>query len=92
MKQIKEKNMTISDWIMIGAVLLSPVIAVQVDKFLDRRNEKKTRKMQIFSTLMSTRATPLYPAHVEALNRIDIEFYSEQKITRAWKLLLDNFS
>ena len=40
---------------------------------------------------MATRATPLSLIHVEALNMIDIEFYKDEKVVDAWKLLLDNF-
>jgi hypothetical protein len=40
---------------------------------------------------MATRATTLSPFHVEALNRIDIEFYKDRKVKDAWKALLDNF-
>lgn len=47
--------------------------------------------MWLFSSLMSTRATTLSPLHVEALNRIDIEFYKNKKVTDIWKSLLDNF-
>lgn len=83
--------MSLSDWVMIGAMLLAPAVAVQVDKFLEKRNEKKAKRMQIFSTLMSTRATPISPNHVEALNRIDIEFYDNKRVKEAWKLLLDHF-
>ncbi|GAI89978.1 unnamed protein product, partial [marine sediment metagenome] len=41
--------------------------------------------------LMKTRATPLSPSHVEALNTIDIEFHKKKEVVEAWKLLLDNF-
>ena len=43
---------------------------------------------------MTTRATPLAEAHVQALNQIDIEFTEpkEKKIREAWALLLNFFS
>ena len=87
----KEVIMTISDWLVILAILLAPILAIQIQKFIESRKEAKTRKMQIFRTLMATRATPLYPQHVEALNMIGIEFFNNKEITDAWKLLLDNF-
>jgi hypothetical protein len=71
---------------------VAPIAAVQIQKYLEIRREKQARKMQAFKTLMATRATPLSPYHVEALNMIDIEFYDNKKITDAWKLLLDNFA
>lgn len=84
--------MTISDWLTILAIIMAPIFALQIQKFIEDRKEIKTRKMQIFRALMATRATPLYPEHVEALNMIDIEFFRNRKITEAWKLLLDHFA
>lgn len=41
----------------------------------------------MFTALMVTRVAPLYPIHVEFLNRIDIEFYKDKKVVEARKLL-----
>jgi hypothetical protein len=84
--------MTISDWLVILAILVAPILAVQIQRFIENKKEIKTRKMQIFRTLMATRATRLDAKHIEALNMIDIEFFENKKITEAWKLLLDNFA
>lgn len=84
--------MTISDWLVIFAILIAPILAIQIQKFIEARKEARGRKMQIFRALMATRATPLYPAHVEALNMIDIEFYKSTKVVETWKLLHDNFT
>lgn len=84
--------MTISDKCMIGAVLLGPILAVQVQKIIEHLTEKKNRKKQVFSILMATRATPMAPLHVEALNRIDIDFYDDKKVKAAWNKLRDNFN
>ena len=84
--------MTISDWLVIIAIIAAPIFAVQVQKIIETRKERGNRKMQIFKALMATRATPLYPSHVEALNMIDIEFYKEKKVVETWKLLNDNFA
>jgi len=83
--------MNISDWLAILAILAAPIVALQIQKYIEDRKEIKTRKMQIFRTLMATRATRLDAKHIEALNMIDIEFFENKKITEAWKLLLDNF-
>jgi len=85
--------MTISDGLMIIAVLLGPIIAVQLTRYLDNKKEIRERKLWIFKTLMATRASTLSPHHVEALNRIDLEFDSKDKSERdvieAWKAYLD---
>lgn len=86
--------MTIADALIILATLLGPVIAVQVTRYVDERKEEKGRKLQVFKTLMATRAYTLSAAHVEALNRIDLEFSSDQaperKVVEVWKQYLDH--
>lgn len=85
--------MHISDALIILATLAGPVIAVQVTRYLDDLKEKQGRKLQVFKTLMATRAYTLAPAHVEALNRIDLEFSAdkptEKKVIEVWRQYLD---
>ena len=66
--------MTIADGLMIGAVLLAPLVAIQVQKILEGWKEINERKERVFKTLMSTRARRLDHSHVEALNMIDLVF------------------
>lgn len=84
--------MSNTDWVMVVAVLLGPIIAIQTEKYLHRLRERRQRKLEVFRTLMANRAAGLSPAHVEALNRIDIEFYGERNITDAWKSYLDHLN
>lgn len=85
--------MTISDWLMIGAVFLGPIVAVRLTRYLDDQKEVRGRKVQVFKTLMATRAYTVSWAHVEALNRIDLEFdkshKKEKEVIEAWKEYLD---
>jgi len=85
---------TLSDWLMLVAVLLSPLIAVQVTRYLDDKKEVRERQLWIFKTLMATRASSMSPHHVEALNRIDLEFFKanskrQKDVIDAWKAYLD---
>lgn len=86
--------MTLTEILMILATGLSPVIAVQVTRFLDDRNEERGRKIKVFKTLMATRAYNISPAHVEALNSIDLEFSikrpSEKAVLDFWQQYLDH--
>lgn len=77
----------------IAAILVSPVIALELEKWLGSRRATRDRKLYIFKTLMTYRATPLSPLFVQALNLIDVEFGSaKEKLVRdAWKELLDHF-
>lgn len=83
---------------MIAAMVLGPLIAVRITRHLDDRREIRQRKLQIFKTLMATRAFSytLSWQHVEALNRIDLEFDKRKKDERAvldaWKAYLNLLS
>lgn len=88
--------MSVTDVLTILAVLVSPLIAIQVDKWLERRREARSRKLSVFRALMTTRAAPVSATHVEALNMIDIEFsggsLTERAVVDAWKLYRDHLS
>ncbi|MCQ1573797.1 DUF6680 family protein [Neorhizobium galegae] len=88
--------MSTSDWMIILATLAGPILAIQVQKFLERGRENRNRRLQIFRTLMATRAASVSPAHVEALNSIALEFYGRKKsskaVVEAWKHYLDHLS
>lgn len=75
--------MTLTDFLMIAATALSPLIAVQVTRYLDDRNEARGRKLAVFKTLMATRAYNISHRHVEALNSIDLEFLPKKPAEKA---------
>lgn len=92
-------GMEYKDFVMTAAVIIGPVLAVQAQKIIEQFRERKQSRLNIFKTLMATRAQKLHREHVQALNMIDIEFYGrkipclkiryqtkkEQAITHAWK-------
>jgi len=67
-------HMTNGEWINLAAILLGPILAVLVTRFIDSRRETQSRRMEIFKTLMRTRRTPTYADHVGALNLIEVEY------------------
>ena len=85
--------MTISDWLMILAVFSGPIVAVRLTRNLDNKKEIRGRKLDIFKTLMATRAYAVSWDHVQALNRIDLEFDKNNKkdkeVIYPWKGYLD---
>jgi hypothetical protein len=87
---------SMTDLIMIAAIFLGPIFAVQLTRWLDDRQEGRERKLNIYRTLMATRAANLSPLHVEALNMIDIEFVAkgrkEKEVRDAWKMYLDHLN
>jgi hypothetical protein len=84
--------MTTADWVMVIAVLVSPLLAVQVTRWLDMIREGRARRLHIFRVLMATRAAGLSPTHVEALNLIDVEFDKasgrDKRVVAAWRAYL----
>lgn len=92
---------TISDGLIIAATLLGPVLAVQAQKFLERRSEVQGRKKVVFEMLMATRGARLAQEHVRALNMIEVTFYGkseaertsrERDVLAAWREYLDFLS
>lgn len=83
--------MTISDWAIVLAAIMGPVLAIQVQKVIERIQEKKNAKLWVFRQLMATRAAKLSREHCQALNMIDVAFYDEKPIREAWKALFDSF-
>lgn len=79
----------------IIAIILGPIVALDLQRRLDKGREARNRKLWVFKTLMSFRATALSPQFVQALNLIDVEFDSknekEKAVRTAWKVLLDHF-
>ena len=86
--------MTISDVLMIVAVLVAPFLAVFAQKQIELWRERRARKLWVFKTLMATRGRALSVEHVQALNMIDLEFTkaSEKEILSAWKLYHDHLN
>jgi hypothetical protein len=80
----------------IVAIVSGPIIALQIQRKLDREREAKNRKLWVFKTLMSFRATALAPSFVQALNLIDVEFNGsdekEKAVRNAWKIFLDHYT
>lgn len=91
-------GLEIKDWVTCAAVVIGPILAVQAQKVVERIKDKQQRRLQIFKTLMATRAERVSREHVQALNMIYIEFYgrkifsfswqnaNEKSVTDAWKI------
>ncbi len=98
------ENIKTVEWITVAAIILGPILAVQAQKVLEAIGNRKARRLNIFHTLMATRANKVSHSHVQALNMIDIEFYgrrvfgqqvqtgSEKSVTNAWKNYSDHLN
>ena len=86
---------TISDGLVILAVLLSPFLAVFVQRKIDSAKEKRNRRSWIFLTLMATRGNKIQLDHVQALNSIELFFDKPKKdksVLEKWNIYLDHLN
>jgi len=66
-----------TDILIVFATICGPLAAVQIQKILEQKRESDARKIVIFRSLMSARATPVSTEFVQAFNAIPIEFYGK---------------
>ncbi len=88
------KSITISDWLLIIVTGFGPVAAVQVQKWIERARERRSRRLSIFQVLMATRASRAASTdHVQALNLIELFYDSknskEKAVRAAWQIYYD---
>ena len=80
--------------ISVVAVIVSPLIALGLQRYAENRREKRQARLYVFRVLMARRATPLNHEYVQALNLIDVVFDSKSKkeelVRTDWKVLLDH--
>lgn len=88
--------MNLESALTILAILLAPIVALRVSEALSKKSERRERREKVFRTLMATRASGLAPAHVEALNMIDVAFYGSDRksknVVDACKTYLDHLN
>jgi hypothetical protein len=78
------------DWITVAAIVVGPVLALFAQRALDWLREKKNRRVQLYWTAMSYRATWLHPDSLKALNSIDVIFdrSSDKPVREAWEKVI----
>ena len=83
---------TVTVILTIIAIILGPILSVQISQYLDRKRWDKERKLKVFKDLMSTRSANLSFQHIQGLNMIDVEFDPKVRLERdvvsAWKFYL----
>lgn len=80
-----------SEILTIFALFLGPVFAVLVTRYIDYKRDIKTRKLEVFRTLMRYRKERLTYDFVGALNIIEVEFNDDKNVIEAWKKLFEHF-
>lgn len=74
------EGMTTSEWVIASCTLIGPILAVGATRFVDAWRESQERKDAVFVSLMTTRRTQLNAEHVNALNRIELEFSNSPRV------------
>ena len=90
-----DNNIGIYIWfsiITILAIIVGPILAVQVETYLGRKREERERRLQVFRTLMITRKIPLSGFRIDALNSIDIYFDRDEEVSKKWREYLDSLN
>ena len=79
--------MTGAEIILTGAVILGPILAVVVARYMESYRIQREQRMYIFRTLMRTRGGTAKASvdHVAALNLVEIEFRNDKVVHDAWK-------
>ena len=72
-------------WVVILTALCSGLVATFITLWWQGKSDKKQEKIEVFKTLMSKRYDLTDPACVDAINRIDVVFYSSKEVRKAWK-------
>ena len=75
----------------IVAILIGPVLAVLVTRWVDNLRAKRDRQWDIFRTLMRHRRTSMNVEFVGALNLVEVEFAKSPEVVAAWRDLLGKF-
>ncbi len=80
-------------WLTILAIVLGPILAVQAQKYIERKRDEHERKLRLFRELMATRGARLSMRHVEALNLVELEYSAtnekQRPVVEAWRVYFD---
>lgn len=75
--------------IIVLTALISGLLATIVTIWWQRRSELRRKKMGIFETLMAYRYMISHQESVNALNSIDVVFYKEKSVRKAYASFLN---
>ena len=79
----------------ILAIIIGPIVALWIQRYIEKRREQRNRKLVLFKEMMATRASRTSRRHVDALNTIRVEFSEgggagNKRVLKTWKLYLDH--
>ena len=84
--------MEVNPWAIVFATLAGPILAVEAQRWVSKRTERKQRQQQLFRALMNTRIGTLTFEHVSALNAVPLEFHQDATIMQKWRTYLQHLN
>jgi hypothetical protein len=76
--------MNIDTWAVVLATAAGPIGALLITFWRERRASLRSRRLEIFRTLMATRQIPISREHVNSLNLIEVDFYGCENVQSEW--------
>ena len=73
------------DLIDVIAIIASPVVALLVGRFFQKKDEIRKDKMEIFRTLMIGRGMGWSIEKIKAFNIIEVVFGEDKKVVNQWR-------
>jgi hypothetical protein len=83
-------SVSLEAWLTIVAIIIGPLAALLIQKYIENRRAQQDRKIAIFRNIMAHRASRLSAPYVQALNGIETEFYGDTKVINAWRTFVDH--
>ncbi len=84
-------NFLNTDWAVVIATFFSPIIAVLITLWSQRREATQRLRMDVFATMMRLRRQPLDREFVGSLNMVPVCFYKNKKVMAEYSLLTSAF-
>jgi hypothetical protein len=83
-------SVSLESWLTIAAIIIGPLAALLIQKYLEDRRAQVDRRVKIFRDLMANRASRMSAPYVAALNGIETEFFGQTRVLEAWRNLNDH--
>lgn len=83
--------MTTSDWVIVAATFIGPVVAVVITLWYQHYSAKKQDRMSLFSVMMRYRSSPLNTEFVGSLNMVPVHFHDKKSVLEKYGVLMATF-
>lgn len=72
------------EWLTLLGIVLSPIAAVLITLWVERRRRDQEQQVQTLRMLLTTRHLPADPAYSVAINLVPVEFSKHKRVMTAW--------